>query len=835
MSDLYSFGRFALDPTERRLYADDVPLPLGSTDTKLLIALVEKAGATIPKNELVASVWGRTAVTDNALYVHINALRKIIGDDCIVNKQGQGYLFTAQVQRTKTPVRVRPVKTPIGNLPAASLDASRLIGRRDQLEVALKLLARRRLVTLTGPGGVGKTQFALHAASGSTSQFTDGIWLVELASLKDASLVLTTVAAALGAQIGNNANLFDTLARHLARQNLLLVLDNCEHVIEEAAALCEKIINGAPGVKILATSREALGCSGEQVFEMPPLALPSDSATQVAELRGSAAVELFVERAGNADANFQLSDGDVPVVARICHHVDGLPLAIEIAAGWAGMLGLDALETKLHGSVKSKLRARSAILPRHSTLHATLEWSHGLLSAAEQTLLRRLSVFAGAFDMAAAEAIVAGENVVGDQMFNDLASLVRKSLIAIVPGGQRYRLLETTRAFAAEKLAESTDAEATRRCHAHHILGLLEKATVEWETTSDAVWLARYTPVIDDLRDALDWAMRVDFDMAIAIAGASWPLWWETSLRAEGRRRLQAAVGLVSAKTKPALEAQLRRGLGELWLNSAPGDTAEIELKRAATLYRELGDKPRLGMALTALAFTLLIANRFEDADRAMTESITLLETAGQPRMLAHAYSYQLCVESCLRRSEQARVAGEKALHLYDAIDAPRSSLTVATNLLEVAVDGGDLDHAISTARNLASRVRDTPHAYLLGYVQGIHSAALTARGDLHEAVIAAREAAPLLRDEGILFWLFDHLGLRAALSGRMPDAAMIAGYADEAFRRNGHSRWPMGARAAERLKTLLSSALPENELVRLRSIGAALSEDQAMTLALRL
>ncbi|HEX3666540.1 MAG TPA: winged helix-turn-helix domain-containing protein [Rhizomicrobium sp.] len=840
MTEPYCFGRFTLDPCERTLYADGVPVALGSTDFRVLLALVEDAGAIVTKSQLISRVWGPVAVTDNALYFHISVLRRALGEDCIQNEQRRGYRFVVPVQRKERASSRSEGNVREGNLPSfwsenARGTPARLIGRNEQLLIASNLLAQSRLVTLTGPGGVGKTTLALQAAAEAASGFANGVWLVELAALSDADLVPDAIASTLRVRIGARAAPLDILARHLERKSLLIVLDNCEHVIAAAAHTSEALLTAAPGVKILATSREPLSCSGEHVLNIPPLVVPGEGTIPSDLLRSASAVALFAERATEADAKFRIDDEQLTTVARICRRVDGLPLAIEMVASWAGLLGLEILDARLVGSLKAWLRARSTAPARHSTLRATVEWSYDLLSAAEQTVLRRLAVFADSFTIEAAES-VAGDSVLPTgQVFDHLAGLIRKSMIAAVPGSpvSRYRLLETTRAFMLEELAASSDSRAARQRHAAHVLRVLEEATREFETRSDAVWLERYSPVLDDLRAALDWAVHEEPGLAMTLAGMSWPLWRELSLRTEGGQRLRAAAAGLRAGTPAALEARLRHGLGHMWSQTAASKEAHEEIERAVSLYRAFDARSELGGALTTLGYLLLMLGRMNEAEQAILEAVTLLERAGWLRTLAIAYSTLLCIEATLGRFDAALLAGEKAARLSEMVGADRTALVVAANMVQLLLEGGDVEGAISAGRQATSRMRDTRYSDLLGFVFGMLAAAHTVKGNLDEVLTVTREAAPLLRDDGRLFWLFDHLALRACLAGHAKDAALIAGYADAVFEKASHQREVMGRRAVERTCRLLRDALPENEIAELRRLGARLSEDQALGLAL--
>ncbi|HEY3637105.1 MAG TPA: winged helix-turn-helix domain-containing protein [Rhizomicrobium sp.] len=825
----YRFGRFTLDPANRQLRAEGAPIALGSTDFRILMTLVERAGSLVSKDELMSRVWGRSIVGDNTLQVHITALRKALGEGFIATRHGLGYSFVQQVNRTETELR--------GNLPfylagRAHGAPSRLVGRGNELRALSELLERNALVTLVGPGGVGKTRLALQAANESAGRFRDGAWLVELASLTEGASLAGAVATTLGIQIAEGATPFDSLARQLMRRNLLLVLDNCEHIIGPCAQLCEALLASAPGVSILATSREPLSCQGEQVFEVVPLALPDEESRAAGG--ETPAIELFVERSRGLNPDFHLSDDDIAIAARLCRRVDGLPLAIEMVASWAGMFGLQALEEKLDGSFNGWLGARRTGPQRHSTLSATLEWSHGLLSPSEQVVLRRLAVFAGAFSMPAAEFVVADDDSPKAELFAHIGRLINKSMIAVIPASRErhYRLLETTRAFMLDKLAASSDAELARQRHADHVLRTLQRAGVDWETMSDSAFAEHYGPLLDDLRSALEWTMSNGADEAIALAAGSWPLWRDLNARAEGRRWLIAAVALLRADTPPALEAQLRRGLGALYFNTANVKSALAELERAVALFRELDDKAQLGSALAAFAHASLMLGNLDEARQAIAEALPLVEGAKRPKSLAAAYMVKFFEES-RSRSPTVREAGIKAIRLCEVVGAERSALVVSSNLVEALMEMGDYDEAISSGEDLIARLGSTSHSEILGNVLALVAAALTLQGDAARALPRAREAVPLLRERGMLFWFFDHLALRAGLAGRTKDAALISGYADALSREFGRPRDPLGREAVGRLAAHLKQSFSDSEIEQFARIGAQLSETQVVNLAL--
>ncbi|HET9927212.1 MAG TPA: BTAD domain-containing putative transcriptional regulator, partial [Rubrobacter sp.] len=466
-----------------------------------------------------------------------------------------------KVPAAPSPPVGRPSKELLGpspnNLPAS---LTSFVGREEALLEIKRLLSMTRLLTLTGAGGAGKTRLALEVARDLLGAYPEGVWLVELAPLSDPALTRQAVAAALGVREQPGRPLTDTLTDHLRRKDLLLVLDNCEHLVDAAAHLAADLLESCPKLRILATSREPLGVPGEAVWTVPPLSLPdAGRATSFEGLMGTEAVRLFLDRARSRLPGFELGEENAVAVGRICRKLEGIPLAIELAAARMGALAVEQVAQRLEDSLKLLAGGNRIADPRQQTLRATLNWSHELLSEAERKLFGRLSVFAGGWTLETAEEVCSGEGIERDDVADLLSKLVDKSLVMAGAGAQgalRYRMLEPVRQYARERVEESGEAGALLRRHAALFLALAEEAEPELRGPWQASWVKRLEQEWDNLRVAMVWLLAHDEPEGAARLGwALWLFWWVRGRFTEGRNWMEETLAKGSA-----MPATARRG-----------------------------------------------------------------------------------------------------------------------------------------------------------------------------------------------------------------------------------------------------------------------------------
>jgi predicted ATPase/DNA-binding SARP family transcriptional activator len=472
-----------------------------------------------------------------------------------------------------------PEAPPPTNLPAPT---SELIGRGAALAEVTELLGAHRLVTLIGAGGIGKTRLGLDVARELRPGFVDGVWVAELAPLSDPGLVPVTVAVALGLTLPAGAGSPERVAAALGTKRLLLVLDNCEHLIEAAARMAEALLRANPHAHVMATSREPLRAPGEYVYRVLPLEVPAEGTEDHQDLLEAAAVKLFVTRAQAVEMHFCLDARSAAIAGAVCRRLDGIPLAIELAAARTAALGLEELAARLDDRFRLLSGGHRTALPRHQTLQATLDWSYELLSAIERTVLRRLAIFVGGFTLEAASAVATAADLGAPEVVDSVTNLAAKSLVVVeATGVVRYRLLETTRAYALGKLTESGELEPVARRHAEYYRDLFEQAEVEWETRATVEWVAAYGRQIDNVRAALDWAFSPSGDASIgaALTAASVPLWFQYSLMVECRGRVERALASLEPRSGRGgrREMQLFAALGVSLMQTkgpAPDTTA---------------------------------------------------------------------------------------------------------------------------------------------------------------------------------------------------------------------------------------------------------------------
>jgi predicted ATPase/DNA-binding winged helix-turn-helix (wHTH) protein len=646
--DAFAFGSFRLNPAQRMLSEDGKPVRLGNRALDILAALTARAGETVTKEELIARAWPGTVVEEAALRVHVAALRKALGDGragkrYIANHPGRGYAFIAPVTRENglSATAAPTAMAGAGNLPAS---LTRVVGRDGVISRLAQQLVRRRLLTIVGPGGIGKTTVAVAVADVVRASYRDGAWFVGLAPLSDPDLMPGALCALLGIPLSDVSPLSGLIA-WLRDKQILIVLDSCEHVIGATAALAEALLKAAPHASILATSQEPLRADGEWLHRLAPLELPPQERTcpAAAEALRYSAIELFNERATATIDGFVLDDAEVPAVLEICRRLDGVPLALELAAARIGSLGVGELAARLDDRFGVLTSGRRTALPRQQTLRATIDWSYDLLPEPEQRLLRHLAVFVGSFTLQAAAAVVEGAAIADVPLIDSIANLVAKSLIvseASTPS--RWRLLETIRAYALLKLAQSGEIDSAQRRHASYFRNCFALPASGLGSGLSNEELTRRVREIDNVRAALDWSFSplgdaaVGVDLTVAYA----PIWWHFSLMSECRERCERAlIGFeASGSSNWRVQMQLQLALGRALSDTmAPSERTKTVLTGALELADVLGDLDAQASALRGLQGVLVYRGEYGRA-RAVAEQLQQIALrVGDPGLVAVA------------------------------------------------------------------------------------------------------------------------------------------------------------------------------------------------------
>jgi len=828
-----SFGAFSLVANERLLTRDGVEVELGGRTLDLLLRLVARPNEPVGKRELMAAIWPDVTVGDGSLRFHMAKLRKALGDGrdgarYITTLSGRGYCFVAPIARAGSPAAAQiPV---IGNLPSRPA----LVGREDELADVVDLIARERLVTIIGPGGVGKTRLAIAGAQRSAADYPDGVWLIDLAPLSDPSLVVSAVATALDFGRGEKELSAAVVVSAIRGLRLLLILDNCEHLVGAAAELADVLLQGVPGLTLLATSQESLRLDRERVYRLDPLALPPANAIDVATY---GAVALFAQRALTADRRFEMTQANAMVVAEICRRLDGVPLSLEMAAARAPSLGLEGLRASLDARLQLLSTGVRTSAARHQTLRNAVEWSVGLLDETERVVFRRLGVFSGSFTLEAAMAILACGRMDSWTVAEALAGLVDKSLVALeTPEPARYRLLETLRLYAREMLRASGEWDSLAESHTRHLCEVFAPAREALETTPVPVWQSAYLPELDNLRAALEWTLAdpARFDPAIELTASAGFVWFESGLIEEGRRFISRALELLDEQTPPSRAALILNDAATLSRYSDYHEALRL-YGRSAAIFRELGDDLSLAKATIYISFIQLISKgRPEDAASIATAR-EVLSASGHKRSL------------CLAMILLGTIATREG-NIAEAIDDFRSASELARQLKDrqsehVAVDNlalleftrGDVERAIQLSREAVHGSRNLLQRDRIP--RSLHNLAayLLAADRLDEARPVAEEALSLFRGQADTVHELGSLqmwSLIAALEGRPSEAARLIGWVDAAYERAGGPRNPWEQRSYERLLSLLRARLTEVELSALAAEGARWDENEAMNFA---
>lgn len=672
--DVLGFGPFSLFVAERLLKKADEPIPLGGRALDILIALAERTGEVVTYKELISTAWPDVTVEDANLRFHIAALRKALGDGrhgarYVSNVSGRGYCFVAPVTRSSANQTV-PITgiTTIERVQKLPPRPARMVGRDDTVRTLSAQLMLRRFVSIVGPGGIGKTTVAVSVAHKLLTGFEGAIFFVDLGALTNSKLVSAAVASTLGFMAQARDPLGSILA-FLGEKKVLLILDNCEHVIDAAAALAERVVSEAPQAHVLTTSREALRVRGEHVHLLYSLeGPPEDDGLTAAEALAYPAAELFMERAIASGYTSDLTDPDARIIARVCRKLDGIALAIEFVASRVGSLGIRGTAELLDSRFGLLWQGRRTALPRHETLNAMLDWSYSLLSEQEKLVLCRLSIFVGDFLLPAA-CSVASEQERDADVVDAVVSLIAKSLISTRAIGEStyYRLLDITRAYANAKLTQRGEVDDITRRHAIFYSRFLDDEEIIQARLGEYN-LSAFSPHIGNVRAALEWALsdQGDVTIGIALAGSAAPLFVGLSLLDECRRWCERALVVIdhtSRNTRREMVLQEALALSSMY-TGGHNEQIRAALERALALAKALGDRLQQLQLLVGLNLFLNRLGDFRGSRAAAAQGAAIARETSDPAGAIWA-EWTLGISHCLEGSQaEAQLHCERGLSL---------------------------------------------------------------------------------------------------------------------------------------------------------------------------
>jgi predicted ATPase/class 3 adenylate cyclase len=746
----------------------------------------------------------------------------------------QVWQLTIDGLRTEFPA-LKSLDTIPNNLP---IQPTSFRGREHDLEELKGLLSQHKLLTLVGSGGVGKTRLALQVGAEVLDQYPDGVWLIDFAPINDPELVSSVIAQEIGMPQVEGRRIDESIAPWLRRKKLLLILDNCEHVLEAVAAIASALIRSCADVRMLATSRQALGESGEEVVRLASLDVPHKifdlTPTAIMEF---GAVALFVDRAHSVDKSFKLTDDTAPIVADICRRLDGIPLAIELAAARVKVLSIPNLAQRLNERFKILTGGSRSALPRQKTLSALIDWSYDLLTPQEQMLFNRVGIFAGGFSLDAATAVCSGEDLDEIEILDLLSSLTDKSLVVADTTGEheRYHLLESTRAYALEKLSAAGAHEHLARRHAEYFRDQALAAGERYGTGSTFAWVAAVELELDNYRTALGWALTRGNDAVLggAIAGTLSALWSNAGLAVEGRYWISLALERVNDAEQPHVAARLWFALSGLSSGQRSHDAAE----RAMQLYASVGDARWTARAQQSLAGAFFQMGRLDEAKTTIEQALAAARASGDTASVANCLNTQAYIAQLRGGVPAARELYAQALAAFKALGNESGTAVVLGNMAELEFGDGHPEQALQAAS-------EALEIYVRGKNAGDIAAGPTnsaayriALGDLSAARDSAREGLRVARQarvEQVIAIALQHLALLAGLGGNARRAAQLLGYVDAQYIALGIARQPTEQWGYDKLMAALRKHLSEDEIAQLAADGAAWSEDQAVEEALK-